>query len=125
MLWQTIRAYFLPSAHPGLQPVKDRQGEEFRPKRDGYGRRVERDEWESVWDGYEADQQRARNRALVRPFMGVYMRRWAGLGLLLWIPSELFQWSGLPLLSWPLFLAALGSFLMVFLLFLLREEMSH
>ncbi|HKJ86907.1 MAG TPA: hypothetical protein VKA48_00100 [Gammaproteobacteria bacterium] len=125
MLWQTIRAYFLPSAHPGLQPVKDRSGEEFRPKRNEYGKPVEDKDWESVWDSYGAERQRERNRALVRPFMGLYIRRWAALGALLWAISELFYWAGLPVVSWFFFAGTLLAAIMIFLLYLLRQEVRQ
>ncbi|MFP4616344.1 MAG: hypothetical protein ACLFRB_10770 [Thiohalorhabdus sp.] len=123
MLWRTIRAYFLPSAHPGLEPVKDRHGEELFPKRDEYGERVEDQELE-VWASHRADRRRERNRALVRPYMGLYIRRWAVLGGFLWAASELLGWAGLPLGSWLVFSGAVLAFLMVVMLLLLRQEMS-
>ncbi|MFB6259762.1 MAG: hypothetical protein ABEJ96_07960, partial [Thiohalorhabdaceae bacterium] len=88
MLWQTIRAYFLPSAHPGVRPVREKGGEEFRPKVDEWGRRVEEGDWGSIWEGHQADRIREQNRAVVRPFMGRYIRRWAVLAGLLWAFSQ-------------------------------------
>ena len=124
MLWRTIRAYFLPSAHPGLRPVREGGGEEFRPKVDEWGKRVEAEDWGSVWDGYRADRIRARNRALVRPHMGRYIRRWAGLAAALWLLGEGLAAAGLTVLGWTALAGAGGGLVMVVMLVLLRQEMQ-
>lgn len=123
MLWRTVRAYFLPSAHPGLRPVREGGGEEFRPKVDEWGRRLDQGDWDSTWDAYRADKIRERNRALVRPFMGLYIRRWAGLGGLLWLTSRGLAWAGLAVAGWLVFAAAAGALVMAVLLTLFRHEL--
>lgn len=124
MLWQTIRAYFLPSAHPGVRPVREKGGEEFRPKVDEWGKRVDQGDWGSVWEGYQADRIRDQNRAVVRPHMGLYIRRWAVLAAILWGISEVLGWLGLALADWVLLAAAVGAGIMVVMLVLLRQEMQ-
>ena len=123
-LWRTLRAYFLPSAHPGLRPVRAGGGEEFRPKRDARGQRVEAAEWRSVWDGHIADRNRAHNRALVRPYMGAYIRRWLGLAAVLWLLSHGLGLAGLVIAAWGLFVLAVLALLTGLLLVLLRQELS-
>lgn len=124
MLWQTIRAYFLPSAHPGLRPVREGGGEEFRPKVDEWGKRVEEGDWRDVWEGYQADKIRERNRALVRPYMGLYIRRWAVLGAGLWLLAQGIDALGLALAAWLAYAGAVGALVMVVMLILLRTELS-
>ena len=123
MLWRTILAYFLPSAHPGLRPVRESGGEEFRPKVDEWGKRVEEGDWSSVWEGYQADRTREYNRALVRPFMGRYIRRWAVLAGILWGLSHALAALGLSVAGWGVFALAVGASVMAVLLVLLRQEM--
>jgi hypothetical protein len=123
-LWSTLRAFFLPSAHPGLEPVRPGGGEEFRPKLDEWGRRVEAGEAESVWDVHRADRIRARNRAMVRPFMGAYIRRWLGLAALLWLAGKGLDLAGAGLLAVPLSLGATLALITAFLLVLLRQEIK-
>lgn len=124
MLWRTIRAYFLPSAHPGLRPVREGGGEEFRPKVDEWGNRVDKGDWANVWEGYQADKIREQNRALVRPYMVVYIRRWAVLGGILWLLGEGLTALGLPIAGWLAAAGAVGALVMVVMLVFLRTELS-
>jgi hypothetical protein len=124
-LWQTVRAYFLPSAHPDLRPVREGGGQEFRPKLDEFGQRVEAGERENVWDCHRADRARAHNRAVVRPYMGAYIRRWLVLAALLWLASKGMELAGAAFLSWPLSLAAALALVTAFLLVLLRQEVRR
>ena len=123
MLWRTIRAYFLPSAHPGLRPVRPGGGEEFRPKVDEWGRRVEEGDWASVWEGYRADKIREQNRALVRPYMGQYIRRWAVVAAGLWLVGHACAGLGLAAAGWTAWVGAAGALVMVVMLILLRQEL--
>ncbi|HKJ70322.1 MAG TPA: hypothetical protein VKA55_01020 [Gammaproteobacteria bacterium] len=125
MLWRTILAYFLPSAHPGLRPVKDGRGEEFHPKINEWGRRVDEGDWGNVWEGYQADKIREHNRALVRPYMGLYIRRWAVTGGLLWLLSQGLGALGLRAGAWTAFALAVLSLVMVVMLVLLRQEIRN
>lgn len=122
MLWRTVRAYFLPSAHPALRAIRERGGEELFPKVDEWGRRVEAEEGEGVWEIYRADRRRAYNRAVVRPYMGRYVRRWLGLGAVLFLLSRGLAAAGL---GWPatgLLVPAGLALLVTLMLLLLWEE---
>ena len=124
MLWRTLLAYFLPSAHPGLRPVREGGGEEFRPKVDEWGNRVEEGDGRDVWQGYQADKIREQNRALVRPYMVVYIRRWAVLGGILWLLGEGLMALGLSIAGWLAAAGAVGALVMVVMLVFLRTELS-
>lgn len=124
MLWRTIRAYLLPSAHPGLRPVREGGGEEFRPKVDEWGNRVEEGDRRDVWEAYQADKIREQNRALVRPCMGLYIRRWAVLGGILWLLGLALTGLGLAIAGWVAYAGAVGALVMVVMLVLLRQELA-
>jgi hypothetical protein len=124
VLWRTLLAYLLPAFHPGLRPVRDGGGEEFRPKVDEWGKRVEEGDWASVWEGYRADKIRERNRALVRPYMGAYIRRWTVLAAGLWGVGQLLGGLGLSIAAWVAVAAAAAALVVAVLLTLLRQEMQ-
>ena len=61
---------------------------------------------------------------MVRPFMGLYIRRWAGLGGLLWLAGQAASGLGLAALGGTALAGAWGALVMAVLLALLRHEMQ-